>query len=131
MDKRKDSDDSLRNRFTAWLIVLLRRAKSRYLLEQKYSVRTYPIDLLPEELFCYEHNFDTFNKKDFLFEDEKLFYAYKNMSQNWKMVLIKLFIEDKTPSEISAEMNISREQVWKIRSLALKRLKEAIEDENE
>jgi len=42
-----------------------------------------------------------------------------------------IFIEEKTTREISRELNISLEQVWKIRSLALKRLREALDYENE
>ena len=130
MNKRKDSDDLLRYRFTAWINILLKRAKSRYILQQKRSVETYPIDLLPEELFYYEYDFEPISN-DFVFENEKLLKAYKALGVRWRKVLILLFIEEKTTQEIVEELGISREQVWKIRSLALKRLREALENENE
>ena len=131
MNQCNDNDDVLRYRFTSWLTVLLRRAKSRYLLKLKHSIPTYPIDWLPEELFFYEFDFCPAKQSDFYFENERLLKAYKDLRETWRKILIMIFIEEKTTREISRELNISLEQVWKIRSLALKRLREALDYENE
>ncbi|MBQ3221058.1 MAG: hypothetical protein IJB34_03770 [Clostridia bacterium] len=131
MTKRNDNDDVLRYRFTSWLTVLLKRAKSRYLLKLKNTIPTYPIDWLPEELFFYEYDFRPAKQVDFYFENEKLLKAYKDLAETWRKILVMIFIEEKTTIEISRELNISSEQIWKIRSLALKRLREALYYENE
>ena len=131
MNKRNDNDDVLRYRFTSWLTVLLKRAKSRYLLKLKNAIPTYPIDWLPEELFFYEYDFRPAKQVDFDFENEKLLKAYTALAETWRKILVMIFIEEKPTKEISRELNISLEQVWKIRSLALKRLREALDYENE
>lgn len=123
-------DSELQYRFTSWLKNVLKNTKLMYLRkEMRHRLRNVSLESYDDNTFSYEMS--EAREMDFYFENEKLFIAYKKMDANWRKVLMLLFIENKTVDEVVQELKISKEFVWKIKSLALKRLREAMEETDE
>lgn len=127
MDKRKDDNNSLRYRFTAWVEHVLKNAKLTYLRKEAKRIQTISLDEVDLDLLFYEINFD--QVEDFFFCDEKVYNAYKELSCMRKRVLRLFFIKEMTISEISEEMKIPCSYASNLKYYALKKLKENIEKE--
>lgn len=130
MDKREDiCDDSLRYRFTAWVEKVLKNAKLEYLHNEARRIKTISIDEIDPELLSYEINDE--RCEDFFFGNEKVYNAYKELSETRKRVLYLLFVREMSIAEISNELCVPCAYVSNLKYYALKNLKENIEKEIE
>lgn len=130
MDKREDNcDDSLRYRFTAWVEKVLKNAKLEYLHNEARRIKTISIDEIDPELLSYEINDE--RCEDFFFWNEKVYNAYKELSETRKRVLYLLFVREMSIAEISNELCVSCAYVSNLKYYALKNIKENIEKEIE
>lgn len=128
MDKRKDNgDDSLRYRFTAWVEKVLKNAKLEYLHNEAHRLKTISFDEIDPELLSYEINDE--RCEDFFFVDEKVYNAYKELSETRKRVLYLLFVQEMSITEISKELGIPCAYASNLKYYALKNLKNNIEKE--
>lgn len=58
MSKGKISQtDELRIRFTAWITVVVQRAKIDYIRKQNRQPKSVPLDEIAEDEFCTDHKF--------------------------------------------------------------------------
>lgn len=130
MDESKDyyDNDELKNRFTAWLETVLKNAKLNYLHKELKRIRTmislenYNID----EFWC---ETEEARCEDFFFENEKVYNAYKELSDMQKKVLTMLFIQDMSIVEISKTLGVSYAYVKKVKCIAIKKLRKKLEGE--
>lgn len=121
--------DELRARFTAWLDTTLFRAKLKYLENQKQKVEFVSLDEMPPDLI--EDPADHYanverSQTDFDFEEEKLAKAFSELPLMRREVLRLLFVEEKTPDEISRQLHCSVNYVHLQKSRALKKLRTAL-----
>ena len=124
--------DELRARFTGWLDTVVYRAKLKYLRKQNREIETIPIDDIPEQYMeFHESGYSSVgaSAQDFDFEEERLAVAFSQLPLMRKEVLRLLFVEELEPSEIAAHMNCSVQHVYNQRSLAIKKLREQLEEE--
>ncbi len=123
--------DELRARFTVWLDTVVYRAKLKYLRRQEKEPDVVSIDDVPERyLEWYEQGYTLqgVRQADFEFEEEKLAHAFSQLPLMRKEVLRLLFVEEKEPAEIAARLNCSVQHVYNQRSLALKKLRQLLEE---
>lgn len=130
MNERKDDydNDELKNRFTAWLETVLKNAKLNYLHKELKRIRTM-ISLEnynTDEFWC---ETEEARCEDFFFENEKVYNAYKELSDTQKKVLTMLFIQDMSIVEISKTLGFSYAYVKKVKCIAIKKLRKKLEGE--
>lgn len=130
MDESKDyyDNDELKNRFTAWLETVLKNAKLNYLHKELKRIRTM-ISLEnynTDEFWC---ETEEARCEDFFFENEKVYNAYKELSDMQKKVLTMLFIQDMSIVEISKTLGVSYAYVKKVKCIAIKKLRKKLEGE--
>ena len=99
--------DELRGRFTRFMEVMVKRARLNYLAKLRRQPDTLPIDELPEELFAVDAAFPVASANDFDFAEERIATAFSSLPLMRQRILIMLFVEELTPSEIARKMNCS------------------------
>lgn len=122
-------EDFIRARFTSWLNTTLIRARQKYLAKQKQKLDVISLDELPADLL--EDPYDYFtgaerSQVDFIFEEEKLAKAFYDLPLMRREVLRLLFVEEKTPEEISKQLLCSVNYVHQQKSRALKKLRKVL-----
>ena len=124
---RQDADD-VRYRFTAWLKIVVKRAKIDYIRRLKKRPKELSIDdkKLSHEL-VYEPQLIT-NNNDFDFENKDLLRVFKGLSEKRKQILILIFVHNFTAEEVAAKMRCSVQYIYNQHSLALKELRNKMED---
>lgn len=120
--------DELRGRFTRFMEVMVKRARLNYLAKLRRQLDTLPIDELPEELFAVDAAFPVASANDFDFAEERIATAFSSLPLMRQRILIMLFVEELTPSEIARKMNCSVAHVYNQRSLVIKRLRQLLEE---
>lgn len=121
--------DELRARFTAWLDTVLFRAKLKYLENHKQKIETVSLEEIPpDSLESQDNPFAQVgcSRTDFDFEEEKLARAFSELPLMRREVLRLLFVEEKTPDEISKKLQCSVNYVHLQKSRALKKLRSAL-----
>ena len=126
MDHPQESDE-LRARFTAFLQIMVKRARLNYLARQKTRPETVSLDELPEMEDPSSEIKISGNSGDFEFEEERLAQAFATLPLMRRMILKLLFVDELTPQEIAGRMHCSVGHVYNQRSLALKRLRKLLE----
>lgn len=124
------SKDSLRGKFTAWMKVVVKRAKIDYIRRLKRHSNEISIDdeQLTDKLI-YEPIKDTEDVDNgFVFNNERLLALFMKMSPKRRQVLEMLFVHNMTPEEISVEMQCTLQHVYNLRSLAIKELKNKLDN---
>lgn len=125
---RQDVYDDVRYRFTAWLKIVAKRAKIDYIRRLKKRPKELSIDdkNLSHEL-VYEPQLITENN-DFDFENKDLIRVFKGLSEKRKQILILIFVHNFTAEEVAAKMRCSVQYIYNQHSLALKELRNKMED---
>lgn len=123
--------DELRGRFTRFMEVMVKRARLNYLEKMRRQPITVPLDDVPETLLADDTAFPTDVSGDFDFEEERLANAFSQLPLMRQRILIMLFAEELTPKEIARRMNCSVNHVYNQRSLAIKRLRQLLEEGGE
>lgn len=120
----ENKQDELIFRFTAWLKVVVKRAKIDFIRKLKHK----PVEVSIEDetvltKLIYEPNFVSNPSASFEFDDVLLSVAFDKLSPKRKEILILLFVHNLTPEEIAEEIECSVQHVYNQRSLALKELR--------
>lgn len=122
--------DELRARFTGWLEVLAYRVRRNYLRDSSRDLLAIPLDKVSEEQFAVQdvQKVSGPNQRDsFDFEEEQLAAAFANLPAMKNRILTMLFVLEMEPEEIASELGCTVQNVYNQRSLALKRLRKALE----
>ena len=123
--------DELRGRFTRFMEVMVKRARLNYLEKMRRQPITVPLDDVPETLLADDTAFPTDVSGDFDFEEERLANAFSQLPLMRQKILIMLFAEELAPKEIARRMNCSVNHVYNQRALAIKRLRQLLEEGGE
>lgn len=125
------SKDVLRGKFTEWVKVVVKRAKIDYI--RRLNRHSNEISIDDEQLtnkLIYEPIKETeAADSDFAFNNERLFAIFKKMAPKRRQVLEMLFVHNMTPEEISVELQCTLQHVYNLRSLAIKELKNKLDNE--
>lgn len=121
-------NDELRYRFTAWMKIVVKRAKIDYIRRQNKRCKEISIEsknlsykLVYEPQIIIDNN-------SFDFENKDLLRVFKKLSEKRKQILIFIFVNNFTAEEIAAKMNCSVQYVYNQHSLALKELRKGMKD---
>lgn len=120
----KNDNSDLLYRFTAWIKVVVRNAKIDYLRKmQKHSGELSLDDesfknniIAPNESNCKP-------KDDFDFDCPELEAAVAKLSPRRKQVIFLMYVQNLTGEEIARELHCSLQQVYNLRSQAIRDLK--------
>ncbi len=125
-------NDELRYRFTAWMQVVVKRAKIDYLRRMKAQ----PIEVSIEHenvrrRLSYEPT-EYIDEVDgnFVFENSCLEALYKKLSPGRRRILELLYIHNYAPEEVAEILHCCVRNVYNQRSLILKELREKMNKEN-
>jgi len=131
----------IRNEFTAYIKAVIQNAATDYKrklwksLGKEISVRDF--SSLPEELLSYddssfllEEEITYANIEDF-FTNEKYYRAMKGLTDREKMVLFLTVVEGRQAEQVAETMNTTKENIWKIKSRAIKNFLENLSGENQ
>ena len=126
--------------FTAYIKAVIQNAGADYKrkllksIEREISVSDF--SSLPQELLSYDDN-SFFLEKDVsysniedLFTSEKYYRAMKKLSDKEKLVLYLTVIEEKTADKIGEIMNTTKDNIWQIKSRAIKKFLNNLSNEN-
>lgn len=123
--------DELRARFTGWLDTTLYRAKLKYLEKQKQPFEIISIDDFPADLFedpvDYYVNVER-SSSDFDFEVDMLAEAFAELPLSRREILRMLFVDEKTPEEIAAQLHCTVNYVHLQKSRAIKKLRASLQE---
>ena len=127
----QDLDERLKARFTLWLDRLMYRARINYLQKYYSAPESIGLEQVPEELLAKEDAYDLAVKTDegFVFEEERLAQAYRQLPLMKKQILSMLFVDQLSPAEIAERLNCSIRTVYNQKYRAIKALKEWLEEE--
>ncbi len=119
-------NDELRIRFTAWITVLVKRAKIDYIRQQCRQPKSVPWEQIPEDEVCTEHEFNTVieSAESFEFDDENVAKAYSALSLFRQKILKLMFVQGKTAEQVAAILGRSTKHIFNEKSLALKQIRE-------
>ena len=122
--------DELSAKFTGWLDVLAYRVRRNYLRDCSRYLPSVSLDEIAEERFAVQdvHRTGRPGRSDsFDFEKEQLAVAFANLPAMKKQILTMLFVLEMEPEKIASELGCTVQNVYNQRSLALKRLRKALE----
>lgn len=118
--------DELRIRFTAWITVVVQRAKIDYIRKQNRQPKSVPLDEISEDEFCTEHNFNSAieSAESFEFDDKNVAEAFSALSFMRQRILTLMFVQGKTAEQVAAILGRSVKHIFNEKSLALKQIRE-------
>lgn len=120
--------DELRGRFTRFMEVSVKHAKADYLQSLRSCVETVPIDHFVKDLPAPQT--DPASSGSFEFDDVLLEREFLRLPPSQRLVLTLLFVEGASPQTIAGALGCSTQHIYNQRSQALKRLRQALEEEN-
>lgn len=124
----EQNNDDLRNRFTAWMKVVVKRAKIDYI--RRLNRHSNEISIEDEQLtdkLIYEPTDSTeITENGFEFINEKLSAVFRKLSPKRRQVLKLLFVHNMPPEDVATELQCSLQHVYNLRSLAIKELKKEL-----
>lgn len=123
----QNEQDELRARFTVWMERLLDRAKIDYIRKLKSVPNDVPLDSIEQTAFAEEQD-EAISFENFEFENESLRAAFSTLPPKRREVLRLLFAERLDSDEAAKRLGCSVENIYNLRSLALKTLKKQMED---
>ena len=119
--------DELRARFTVWMERLLYRAKIDYIRQLKSVPNEVSLDSIEQTKFTEElHEVVSF--ENFEFENESLRAAFSKLPPKKREVLRLLFLEQLDPEDVAKRLGCSVGNIYNLRSMALKTIKEKMGD---
>ena len=125
-----DYFEKTRNEFTAYIKTVIQNSamdyKRKLWKSLKNEISVSGFDSLPEELlshddssFLLEKEITYSNIEDF-FTNEKYYRAMKSLTDKEKLVLFLTVIEGKQAEQVAETMNTTKENIWQIKSRAIK-----------
>jgi len=124
-------DNAVRNRFTAWMEIVVRNINTDYTRRKAVKdkkVVHYTAEI-PDE--SYEQNFNLSPQDEFDFAEEKLADVFAGLPLLRKRILILTFIEELTAMEIAEQLNCSVEYVYDQKRRALEKMRKQLSEEDE
>lgn len=121
----KEDGCDLFNRFTAWLKLVVKRAKIDYIRRNKHLQTECSIeDETLKNTLHYEQDYGTTpTVNSFDFDNDMLRKAFAKLSPQRHRVLIMLFIKNMSAEEIADELNCDVRNVINLRYYALRDLR--------
>ncbi len=117
-------NDDLRNRFTAWMQVVVKRAKIDYIRRLKVRLREVSIeDENARNKLVYEPTENAGTSDTFSFDNQRLEAVYKMLSPQRRRILELLYVHNCTPEEVAEILHCCVRNVYNQRSLILKDLR--------
>ena len=119
-------NDALRGRFTAWMKVVVKRAKIDYIRKLNRQPKSVSIDTIAEDEICtyLELNTDKEISDSFEFDDENVVAAFFALSLPRQKILTLMFVQGKTAEEVAELLGCSVKSVFNEKSIALNKLRE-------
>lgn len=123
-------DDVLRCKFTAWMQVVVKRAKIDYIrcLKRHYNEISIEDNQLSDKLIAEPINIIE-SADEFEFDNEKLANLFMKLAPKKQKVLKMLFVNNMEPEEVAEQLHCTLQHVYNMRSLALKELKSKMQSE--
>lgn len=123
-------NDDLRNRFTAWMQVVVKRAKIDYIRRLKAHPREVSIEdeNVRNKLF-YKPTESMRVANTFSFDNRRLETVYKKLSPQKRRILELLYVHNYTPEEVAGILHCCIRNVYNQRSLILKELRKKMNGE--
>lgn len=118
----EQKNDDLKNRFTAWMEILIKRVRYDYLRNLWNKPKIISIDDVAEVVFS---NDTLGNIEDI--ENQKLKSTIKSLSKIQQEVIEMLFIDELKPHEVAVRLGRSEQYIYNLRYRILKKLKELLE----
>lgn len=124
----EQENNELRNRFTAWLTKLVRRAKINYIEKEKRHKNNVPIDSVSEKALSEDPYYidKTESAEKIEFSDESVAKSFSILSVTRQKILTMIYLNDMNPEEIAAKLGCSVQNVYNQTSIALKQLRKLI-----
>lgn len=120
----EQQNDDLRNRFTAWMQVVVKRAKIDYVRQlNRYSNEVSIDDESLANRLIYEPNVQIKITEGFDFDNAKLSMAFKKLQTSRRRILELMYIRNMCPEEIAAKIGCTLQHVYNLHYLAIKELK--------
>lgn len=129
MSKDKISQtDELRIRFTAWITVVVQRAKIDYIRKQNRQPKPVPLESIAEEEFCSDDIFNNalVSAESFEFDDENVAAAFSALSDMRRKILTLMFVQGKNAEQVAAILGCSTKHIFNEKSIALRQIREFI-----
>lgn len=119
------NNDELCCQFTAWMKVVVKRAKIDYLRWQKRHSNEVSIEdeQLIGKLIYEPINDEESIENKFEFNNARLSRLFSKLSNRKRKILEMFFVYKMEPEDIAKELQCSLQNVYNMRSLALKELK--------
>ena len=126
----EQQNDDLRNRFTAWMQVVVKRAKIDYIRRLKAHPREVSIEdeNVRNKLF-YKPMESMRVDNTFSFDNRRLEAVYKKLSPQKRRILELLYVHNYTPEEVAGILHCCIRNVYNQRSLILKELRKKMNGE--
>lgn len=120
--------DELRIRFTAWITVVVQRAKIDYIRQQSRHPKSIPLDSIAEDEVCSVNIFNDAieSAESFEFDDERVAIAFSALSLTRKKILTLMFVQGKTAEQVAEILECSTKHIFNEKSLALKQIRECL-----
>ncbi len=125
----KNESNDLLYRFTAWIELVVKRAKIDYIrhhIKAKDEV-SFDDDILKNTVVS-DRNIDSNTNIEFC--NERLAKAFDKLSANRKKILIMLYIERIPPEEIAKEYGYTLRYVYNIKMRAITDLRKLMSEDN-
>lgn len=122
--------DELRAKFTKWMEVVICRARLNYLKKSEAGPISISLDEVQDTIAeprVERGTFHAAHPDSFDFDEDSLACAFAQLSPTRRKVLTMLFVLEMTPEEVAVRLGCSIQNVYNQRSLALKRLRAALE----
>lgn len=118
--------DELRIRFTAWITVVVQRAKIDYIRQQSKQPKSIPLESIAEDEVCSDNIFNNAieSAECFEFDDENVAVAFSALSLTRKKILTLIFVQGKTAEQVAQLLGCSTKHIFNEKSLALKQIRE-------
>lgn len=132
----KTAQDELRSRFTAWLDIIVYRARLKYIRKLDQQLPTISLDELDESSQPATEQdviseISSIGAQSFVFEEQKLARAFAQLPIKRQRILEMLFIEERTPREIAKELNCTEAYVYNQKHRAFEKLRTAMEKDGD
>ena len=121
----EDKNDTLRGRFTAWLKVVVKRAKIDYIRKQNHIPKSVSLETIAEDEVCTYLNFDSNIKilDKFEFDNDNVAKAFLALSVLRQQILTLMFVRGMTAEQVAKILGRSVKHVFNEKSLALKQIR--------
>ena len=123
--------DRLKAEFTAWLEKLVLNARRNYIKRNIPKISTVSYETLSERALVSEDKiyfFESSRQLGFDFEEDRLANAFAELPRMKPRILTMLFVEEKKPIEIAAQLHCSLNHVYNERSRAIKLLRKSLSE---